>query len=171
MKSRIQSPRIFSDTTVNMIAKPGKAASHQEPLSSSVAAVGEHGAPGGHAFRHAQTEEGQRRLGQDNAGNVEGGDDDQRRQDVGQDGAEHDAPFGGAQGAHGFDVFALALHQRLGAGDARVGHPLADAQDQDQVQHAFAQNRQHHDGEEDEGVSQLNIGQAHDEVIDAAADR
>ena len=36
--------------------------------------------------------------------------------------------------------------------------------------HAFAENGQHHNGEEDERVSQLNISQPHDDVIDAPAE-
>src|SRR5215470_9320785 len=65
----------------------------------------EHAAPGGNGHGHPEPEEGEPRLGEDGAGDAEGGHHHERRAHVGQDVAHHEVGQGQAERARG-------LHER-----------------------------------------------------------
>ena len=74
-----------------------------------------------------------------------------------------------ADGVRELDVLFLLLRDGLAARDTRIGHPLADGKHEHQVQDPCAQHDQHHDRQQDEGKGQLNVGQAHDDIVSASA--
>ena len=71
------------------MAMPGKV---RDPpgVEDEGAAVGDHRAPGSGRRLHAEAEEGEARLQDDDVRHADRRDDDHRRQDVGQDLAQHD---------------------------------------------------------------------------------
>ena len=60
--------------------------------------------------------------------------------------------------------------QRLRPHDAGVGHPLADAEHEDDVHHPGPEDDEEHDGEQDEGEGELDVAEPHDDVVDPAAE-
>ena len=70
----------------------------------------------------------------------------------------------------GLDVFAPAFDQRGGAHRARVVGPFDDHQREHDVHHALAEQGEDHQRDEDRGEGQLQIDQAHDRGVGAAAD-
>src|SRR2546421_7549697 len=118
--------------------------------------------------RHADAEERQRRLGDDDHTEHEGGQHDGGVHHVGQDVAPHD----GALGAAGHDgqthVVAILEREHLAAHHARVARPVDDAEDDDDVHLA----RPHDGGQEDrEGQRrqrQPRVGHAHDDLVHPA---
>ena len=67
-------------------------------------------------------------------------------------------------------VFLVALGNGLATRNAGVGDPLADAERKNQIQYARAQDQKKHDGEQDEREGQLDVGQRHDGIVQAAAE-
>ncbi len=110
---------------------------------------------------------------------MDGGDDQHRPHDVGQDMPAQDGEGTNADEAGCLHVFLVAFHQRGTAHGAGVLHPAGDADGEDQhvqrqlvvhvarqeaPRHAVDQQR-YQDGRE----RQLHVGDAHDEAVHAAA--
>src|SRR6266849_8488071 len=74
-------------------------------------ALGQHAAPGRDGDGHAETEERQPGLGENRAGDAEGGHDHEGGAHIGQDVAEHNAGNGKPERARGFHVGPLAHGQ------------------------------------------------------------
>jgi hypothetical protein len=88
---------------------------------------------------------------------ADGGNHDQRRQDIGQDLAQHDMAPGSAQCPGGFHVFDFAGRQGLAADHAARHHPFLIDQDQQDV----LQARPHHG---DQGDGENQIGKAEQDI-------
>ena len=71
--------------------------------------------------RHAEAQERQRRLGEDDRAEADGGEDDDRRRHVGQDVAHDDARVAAAHGPRGLDVRVLAWRRGGPPDHPRVG--------------------------------------------------
>ena len=100
-------------------------------------------------------------------GHSDSGLHDDRLHDVGQDVADEDAEIGGSEGARGFDVFALAGGQHLGADQAGVADPSADDEGQDEVPQAGAEKGDEGDGQQDTGEREKRV---HHDDVDEAVD-
>ena len=81
---------------------------------------------------HAEAQEGQRRLDEDDDGHVERGNDDDLVREVRQYLAEDDAGVRGAGRERGQDKFLVAKLLRERAHDNRVAIPREQAEDEDQ---------------------------------------
>ena len=130
--SRRPSPTKLIVSTVRKIAS----AREQRPVRRDVEvvlAVEEDAAPGRDVRREAEAEEGQRRLGDDRRGDVDGAGDDHRAQRIGQDVAHDLARHAGAERARRLDEFLLAQREELRAHQPRHRHP-AEAADHDDDQ-------------------------------------
>jgi hypothetical protein len=80
-----------------------------------------------------------------------------------------DAPF--APSARAASTYSFSRCESVCAPrDAGVGDPLADPQDEDEVEDPRPQHDQEHDREQDERERQLDVGDAHDERVEAAAE-
>src|SRR3954465_13327730 len=97
------------------------------PKLAEVTAVGDHGAPTRRRRLHAEPEEGQRRLGDDGAGDAEGGGDDDRRKHTRQHVDNDDAKVSAAEGARRLNVLELPDDKDLTANEARHSGPADDA--------------------------------------------
>lgn len=81
-------------------------------------AVLEHGAPTGHGFLYAQSEEAEEGFEHDHAGDEQGGVNHDDAEYVGDDVAGNDAAAGYACDAGGFDEFFVSEAEGLAADDA-----------------------------------------------------
>ena len=59
----------------------------------------------------------------------------------------------------------LALHERLGAHDARVHDPAHDRQDEDQLAEPGAERRGHDDRQQDERKRELDVAEPADQIV------
>jgi hypothetical protein len=100
---------------------------------------------------------------------ADGGDDDHRRQDVGQDLAQHDVAARGAERARRLDIFEFARDQRLAPHDAARDHPFLVGEREDDVDEARAHHRHQPDGEDEVGEAEQDIDDARDDDVDPAA--
>jgi hypothetical protein len=64
-----------------------------------------------------------------------------------------------------FHELLLAQRERIRPHDTGVRHPLAHPQDEDEVADPGAQHHQEHDGQEDERERELDVAEAHDQVV------
>ena len=119
---------------------------------------------------NAEAEEGQGRLQGDGAGNLLGSDNDQRRQAVRQQMAEHDAAPGQREAHRGLDILPPALDHRGGADGARVVGPFDDHQREHDVHHALAEDGEDHQRHQDGREGELQVHQPHDDGVGAAAE-
>ena len=88
--SRSQSPSRLTESTSTASAMPGKMDDPPLAREQELVADPDQGAERGHGRRHADAEEGQRRLGDDGEAEVDGGDHQHRAHHVGQHVADHD---------------------------------------------------------------------------------
>jgi len=58
----------------------------------------------------------------------------------------------------------------LAAGNAGVGHPLTYAENQNEVDNTWPQDDQKHDGQQDKREGQLDIRNAHDDVVEPTSE-
>ena len=87
----------------------------------------------------AESEEGERRLGQHGEGEVERGEHDQRRGDVREDVPRQDARRRGAERYRRFNVGRLPHGQRRSAHDAHEGRRVDDGDRDHRVGEVVAQ--------------------------------
>lgn len=115
------------------------------------AAVVEHGAPACGGRRNTESEKAHGGFSKDGASHPDCGLHDYRLNDVGKNVAREDTPVGGAESARGFDELALLDGQHLGADQAGVADPSADAERDDQIEDARAEKGHEGDGDENSG--------------------
>ena len=96
---------------------------HPPAVRQELPALGDHHPPLGRRRAHAQSQEAQRRRGEDDQDDVRGEEDDRRRDGVGQDVAQEDAPAAEPQRPRGGDVLEVLLAQHLAAHQPRVRAP------------------------------------------------
>ena len=127
--SRSRSPTRLMATMTTTRARPGKGRDPVLAREQVVVAVRDQQPERGLGHRHADAEEGERRLQRDGVGHLHGRDHDQRRQAVRQEVPEDDAGARQREAAGRLDVFARAARPgagpRIGAG---VIGPLHDHQ-------------------------------------------
>src|SRR5699024_7813450 len=122
-----------------------------------------------------EADEGQGGFRQHAGGEIQGGVDDNHRDDVGQDVAEDDAELLDAQSLGRGNELLLALGQHAAAhqaGDAGPGEEAQDEHNQDdtlQLGNTVAQNTGQDNTEGKEGDGGDNLGQAHQQVVQLAA--
>ena len=134
-----------------------------------VAGVGDHFAPGRNQGGYAEAEKAEGRLGEDHRAEGKRGGNDDGRDRVGQDVAEHDAHIRGADGAGGLDKVALADAEHLTAYEAGIADPGADAEEEDDIEKSAADEGDGGDQEDKKGDGGLGIGDPHDDVAGEAA--
>ena len=101
---------------------------------------------------------------------LHGGHDDQRRQAVGQQVAQHLARPRQAQHARGLHVLLVALHQCAGPHGARIQRPLDGHERDDHLVQALAEDGQQDQRQQDGGKGQLQVDDAHHQRINPAAE-
>ena len=121
---------------------------------------GDHRAPGRDLGAHADAEEGQARLGQHGVGEDERALHQDRRDEVAQHVARHDAPGRHAERARRLHIGQFADDQRRGAHDAREPRRIDDAERDDDRGQRRPQRRHERDGQQD-------VGERHHRVDDA----
>ena len=119
--------------------------------------------------RQAQAEEGEGGFQGDGGGHLHRRDNDQRRQAVGQQVAEHNARSGQGQHLRGLDVFAAPLDHRRAAHGARVVSPLHGDQRDDDLAGALPEQGQQHQGDQNRREGELDVGNAHQHAIGTPA--
>ena len=127
--------------------------------------VGQHASPRRRRRLHAQAQKREGGLQNDHPRHLQGGDHDDRREDVGEQMPEDDPPAAAAQGLGRRHELPRAEGQHLRPHDPGVGDPTGDPEDEDDVPQAGTQDRDHRQGQQDEGHGQHGIRQAHAEVI------
>ncbi len=106
----------------------------------------------------------------DRVRDLHGDDDDQRRQAVRQQVAEDDVAVAQGQAARRLDIFLAPLDQRRAAHGARVIGPLHRHQGEDDLARARAQHREQDERHQDGREAELDVDDAHDQPVDAAAE-
>ena len=96
--------------------------------------------------------------------------DDQRRQAVRQDVAEHDPCVAQSEATRRFDVLLLALDQRRTADRARIVGPLHRNERDDDLVDALAEDRDQHQRDQDRWKGKLKVDDTHDDRLDPPAD-
>ena len=166
-KSRRASPMKLMESTVSMMARPGKMPSHQaremklrasERMSPQVGVVG----------LDAEPQERQAGLGQDRVGDADRGLHDDRRRRVGQDMPPHDPEMGDADRLRRRDVRLFLDRQHHAAGDAGEIVEEGERYRRDQVGEAGAEYRHEIDGDDEVRKRPLQVDVAHDDVIEPA---
>ena len=127
--------------------------------------------------RQADPQKGERRLGDDGKAQIDGEDDQDRADHIGQDMAQHDERGRNADKTRRLDIVLVLLHQSRAADGAGVLHPKRQADGDDQHKNgavlavAAAEQRAHHainqERDQDGGEGELHIGHAHDDRIGA----
>src|SRR5581483_5130329 len=143
----------------------------QPPFLRIVLTVGDEDAERGRGRLDPEPEERERRLDQDAGRDGKGARDDDGAERVRQDVPEHDARVAGAGRARRLDVFLLAQREEDAAHDAGDACPEEERDDdrhaplaplalerRDGQQHGEQRQRQH------------EVGQAHQQVVDQAAE-
>jgi hypothetical protein len=155
-------------STASEIASAGE---HAHPPGALHVALGgvEHAAPAAQVGV-AEAEEAEARLEQDRLGDVERGDHDHRRQHVGQDLDEDDAPGAHADDAGAVDVGQRAVAQELAAHEPGRLRPAEDADHQDEVDEPRAE-----EGDDDQRQHEARddleeLGDAHEQLVGPAAE-
>ena len=83
--------------------------------------------------------------------------------------AQQDARGRQAQPSRSFEIVALALDQRLGAGGAGIIGPFQQHQRQHDIADALAEQRQHQERDQDRGQRHQEIDEPHDQRVDQPA--
>jgi hypothetical protein len=119
----------------------------------------------GVVYRHANAEEREARLEQDEVPDHERGDDDDRRRRVGEDVPRDDATVVRADHARRLDEEHLSQREDLRAHHPREREPGGDGKDRDEVHGARLQDRGHGHGEDERRYRLLDVGGAHDDAV------
>ena len=167
--SRRASPRKLIDSTVSMIARPGKTPEPPGPADEA-ARIGEDEPPGRGVRADAEAQERQHRLRQDRVRNADRRQHDHRRCDVGQDVAPHDPPVGATHGAGGGDVLLLLDREGHASGDPREIVQVGQRDRDDHVQQAGTEDGDEVDRDQDVRERPLQVDVAHDEGVGPAAE-
>ena len=134
------------------------------------AALAEHVAPRRGRGLDAQAQEGEERLEDDHLGHLQGRDDHDGGDEVGEDLPEDDPRVAHAEGAAREHELALADGHGLGPHDARVDRPAGHAEHDDHVDEARAEDRDDGEREQHEGKGQHHVDDRHDRPVGAPAD-
>ena len=102
--------------------------------------------------------------------NLHGGNNDERRQHIGQQVFEQDARRRQRKAGRSLDVFLVAFDQRSTPYGARVVRPLHGDQCNHDLVDALAEGRQQHQRDEDGRERQLQVDDPHDDCFDPAAE-
>ena len=129
------------------------------------AGVVQHASPTGNRRRNTETEKAHGGFGEDGRSHADGGLDDDRLHDVGENVADEDSPIAGSESTGGFDVFALAGGEDLGADKASVSDPASNDQGKYEIPEAGTEEGNEGDGEEDSGKRKECVH--HDDVDEA----
>src|SRR5690606_97756 len=133
----------------------------------------------GRGRRDADTQERQSGFGDDGHGQVYGGDDQHGPQYIGQDVAPQDGERAHADQARGLHVFFVALDHGGAAYRAGILNPPRYSDGEDKhiqgkavmgiARQQTARNAVDQQRDEDGGEGKLDIGNTHDDAVDAAA--
>src|SRR4029434_3857429 len=119
---------------------------------------------------HADAEERERGLGDDDLAELQGGQYDGRVDDVGQDVLAHDRPLRAAGDDGQAHELPLAHRQDLAADDPRAARPVDRGEDDDDVGGARPDDGGQEDREGERGQREPGVGDAHDDLVDPAAE-
>src|SRR6266516_633770 len=143
--------------------------SNQEPGAEEVAlGVRQHVAPARCRRLDAEAEEVQGRLDEDDLADAEAGGDDQHREDVGQQVANHQARVPGADRPRGEDEIALLHRQHLAADQACHLAPSDRGDNRGQGDRVRPNQDRHEDEEEDGRDRKHGVDDPHEDVVDPA---
>ena len=182
--SRSQSPsRLTARTSRLPGVPPGKITIHHSPENRKSWPMSDQRAERGLGRRHADAQEGQRRLGEDGQRQVDGGDHQHRSHDVGQHVAHHDLRSDARRRSpRRLDVLLVLLdHGRAahGAGELHPGEAKPMANHQHVERRARRVDRAAARCAPTPSISRairmagkvsLHVGDAHDDRVDRAAD-
>src|SRR2546428_666190 len=145
----------------------GQAGERRDPPGAAdvVAALADHPAPARRGRLHAEAQERQRRLDDDQLGELEARHHDGGTDDVRRDVAEEDPRGPAAEGARSDHEVPLPGAQRHHADQPRVHDPAPEHEHDDQVHERGLEERHHRDREEQVGKRELDLGQPHDDAI------
>src|SRR5574340_818634 len=129
----------------------------------------QHEAPRRGRRLHAHAEVRKRRLGDDRAADAHGAVHDDRSDRVRQDVPHHYPQVRRAHRARGIHVLVLLHGQDRAAEHARDRRPAEDADSDEHVLIARAENRQQGDREQHVGKREEDVRRSHDERVDDAA--
>ena len=118
---------------------------------------------------YSEAEEAEGCFGDDHQCHLQSGENQNRRDHVRHDMAQHDAPARHADRSRRFHELHLLDAQCLAAHHASVVDPQGDRQGQHHGPEAGTQDRHDHQGEKQEGKGEQEVGQPHDDVVDDAA--
>ncbi len=104
----------------------------------------EHPSPAGHLDGQPESQEAQRRLGNDDPADVDAEDDDDRCHDIGQHMAGQDLTRGGAHSPGGQKIIILFDADHRPSHDSGAPDAASDPQDHDDLEQALPHDR--HDG-------------------------
>ena len=133
--------------------------------------VEQHPPPARHWRLRAEPDIGKPGFGQDAERELDGALHQEQSGDVGQDVLDGDQRLALAGGARGEDEFARPDRQRAGAGDAGEDRDVEDADGDDGVDRARAEDRGDHDRREQGREGEDEIVEAHHRFVDEAAAR
>jgi len=156
----------FRARTVIMMAKPGKM--HIQG-ADVVSALSQHGAPFGQGDRNTDTQEAQRRCGNDGVADCQSHLNNDGGQAVGDDVAHDDLPGGKTHGVSRFNVLHAADLHNGSSGDTGEGRSCRNGQGEQQRCGAGAENGDNNNGDHDVGDGIQNIIGTHDQIVDEAA--
>ena len=146
------------------MASPGKVASHHavDRYTRPSASIPPHVGVGGWTPSP--------RNDNADAGHVERGDHQPRRERVREDVAHENTPVPDAKRLGGLDELAFPDRQDGAADDAGVDDPARDTDDGNDRHQARPEHSDHRDGEEDERKSELDVSQTHQNVVHRATE-
>ncbi len=128
-----------------------------------------HLAPTGRGVVDAQAQKGEAGFGENGHGNAQGHGDDDGRDGIGHQVARGNAYVRGAHGARGQDVIPFAQGEKLGAQEARHVQPGDQADGDDHVAEAAAEDGDEQQGQHEGRDGRHDLHQAHDDEIGLAA--
>jgi hypothetical protein len=117
-----------------------------------------------------QAQKAESGRGQDDPGHVEGQADNYRRDAQRHDMAIENAQGRGALQPRGHDVLAVADGDGLGTGQARIGRPGGQRDGEHRVFDSGAERRDEGERQDQPRECQEDVGEAHQNVVDPAAD-
>jgi hypothetical protein len=151
----------------------GDAGKERDPVFArhhELESVRDEHAEGRFRHRHADAEEGKRRLRRDGMREVDRRDDDQRRHRVRQHVAKDDPARPEGEAARRKHVFAVALNDRRASRRPREISPLDDDQSDDHLVDTLPQHRQQNERHEDRWKGKLDVHHPHQNRIYCAAE-
>jgi hypothetical protein len=131
-----------------------------------VATIRDHPAPTWGRRLNPETEERQRGLGHDGAGDSKRRGNDDGRYDVRQHVPGNDPRVTGAERADGLHVLELAHHEHLASDETRHARPADDADGEEHDAEGRAECGNHRDQQEQRGERERHVGESHHELVD-----